>query len=127
MSMNNNIKQKTVLIIYNNYDVKDYVDTLRNNNILVLLYSDPILALKEYKPRFYDLILLETRLTTMSGFEFYSLVSKIESIPVCFLTNLSTYYSSLQNFYHDIDIGCFISLTHSADTFLELIQMKLNN
>ena len=110
-----------------NFPISDYIYDKRNNNILVLLYSDPILALKEYKPRFYDLILLETRLTTMSGFEFYSLVSKIENIPVCFLTNLSTYYNSLGNFYHDIDIGCFISLTHSTDTFLKLIQVKLNN
>lgn len=123
-SMDKNIKQKTVLIIYKNNNVKDYVDILRNNNILVYLYSDPILALKEYKMRFYDLIILETRLTNMSGFEVYSLISKIENVPVCFLTNLSTYYNSLRTFYHDIDLSCFIGLTLSPTEFLELIQKK---
>ena len=97
-----------ILIVYTNYNkIKQFVIDLKKSGYCVTLYKDPKLALDNYLPSFYSLLLVEIRLCGMSGFELYSYISKIEKVPICFFTNLYSYYMSLIEFY--FIISCFVT------------------
>jgi DNA-binding response OmpR family regulator len=118
--------EKTILLVYNNYNlIKKFESELRRNNYRLKLYDNPQLALREYESNFFNLLLLETRLSNISGFEFYSIIKKIEKVPVCFFTNLTTYYRSLLEIHPNLDINCFISTTISLKDFNKIIENKI--
>ena len=118
--------EKTVLMVYNNYNmVKKFVNALHENSYRLEIYSDPHLALMNYIPNYFDLLLFEIRLSKMSGFELYSILNKIENVPACFITILASYYRSLMDVYPNIDVTCFISTLISPNAFIKSIQKKL--
>jgi hypothetical protein len=118
--------EKTVLLVYNNYNkVKKFVNALHENNYRLEMYSDPHLALIDYIPNYFDLFLFEVRLSKMSGFDLYFIINKIEHVPACFITILASYYRSLMNIYPNVDVTCFISPTLSPNAFIKTIQEKL--
>lgn len=50
-------------------------------------YSDPTLALSNFKPNFYSLSILDINMPNMNGYEFYRAIKKIDTkIKVCFMT-----------------------------------------
>ncbi len=117
------VKTRRILLVYNNYDlIKKFDLELKKNGYHIKLYNDPEMALLDYVPYFFNLILLEIRLSKISGFEFYSAVKKIETIPTCFITNLTSYYKSLAEIYPGISANCFISTMISLDEFIRIIE-----
>jgi DNA-binding response OmpR family regulator len=56
-------------------------------------YTDPILALSNFKPRLYDLLILDIKMQKMNGFDLYQKMKKIDSnVKVCFLTASELFY-----------------------------------
>ncbi|HEX5892698.1 MAG TPA: response regulator [Nitrososphaeraceae archaeon] len=52
-------------------------------------YNDPLVAFSEFKPDFYDLILIDINMPEMNGFDFCVKVLKIDVNPrVCLLASL---------------------------------------
>jgi DNA-binding response OmpR family regulator len=52
---------------------------LENNEFVVDSYTDPTLALSNFRPRLYDLILLDIKMPKMNGFDLYQKIMEIES------------------------------------------------
>src|SRR5918911_1833325 len=53
----------------------------------VFTYNDTILALAEFRPNFYDLLLIDVNIPKMDGFRLYEEIKKIDcSVKVCFIT-----------------------------------------
>ena len=51
-------------------------------------YNDPLLALSEFKPEFYDLMLVDINMPKMNGFDFCVKVFEVDVNPrVCFMTS----------------------------------------
>ncbi len=60
---------------------------LQNNGFVVDSYTDPTLALSNFKPGLYHLLLLDIKMPKMDGFELYQKMREIDSnVRVCFLT-----------------------------------------
>ncbi|MFL6309831.1 MAG: response regulator [Nitrososphaera sp.] len=60
---------------------------LEINGFVVESYTDPTLALSNFKPRLYDLLLLDITMPKMNGFELYQKLKEIDSnVKICFLT-----------------------------------------
>jgi DNA-binding response OmpR family regulator len=56
-------------------------------------YTDPILALSNFKPRLYDLLILDIKMQKMNGFDLYQKMKKIDSnVKVYFLTASELFY-----------------------------------
>ena len=63
----------------------------------VYTFTDSILALNNFKPNFYDLIVLDIKMPNMDGFELCKKIKKIDQkIKVCFLTASEMYYENFR-------------------------------
>ena len=51
---------------------------LEKADFVVDAYIDPVLALSEYKPDMYDLLLFDIKMPKMDGFELYEKIKDIE-------------------------------------------------
>jgi PleD family two-component response regulator len=121
-------KEKRILVVYKNYClIEPLIAELSRVKIKLDVFSDPASALRNYVIRHYNLLLVETRLSQMSGFEFSSLITKIEKIGVCFITPMDSYYKSLIEFYPNLKTNCFISPYTSLENFKSIIMSKLYN
>jgi two-component system response regulator ChvI len=56
-------------------------------------YNDPTLALSNFKPGLYDLLLLDIKMPKMDGFELHQKMREIDSnVKICFLTASELFY-----------------------------------
>jgi DNA-binding response OmpR family regulator len=63
---------------------------LEDNGFVIDSFTDPLLALKNFRKDWYDLLILDIKMEKMNGFELYREIKKIENkVKVCFLTALS--------------------------------------
>ena len=61
---------------------------LENNGFLVDYYYNPVLARDEFKPNFYDLVILDIQMPDINGFQLYREIRRKKDIntKICFLT-----------------------------------------
>ena len=88
-------KNKRILLIDDEPDIIYSIKrVLENNNEFVVdSYTDPILALSNFRPRLYDLILLDIKMPNMNGFDLYQKMKEIDSTAkICFLTASELFY-----------------------------------
>jgi two-component system response regulator ChvI len=56
-------------------------------------YTDPTLALSNFRPRLYDLLILDIKMPKMSGLDLYQKMKEIDSnVKICFLTASELFY-----------------------------------
>jgi DNA-binding response OmpR family regulator len=72
--------------------------------------NDPREALSNYKPDYYDLIILDIKMPKMDGFQLYDEIKKKDQkAKVCFLTASELYYEQFRKREYDaIDKNLFI-------------------
>ncbi len=60
-------------------------------------FTDSLSALDNFKPNFYDLIVLDIKMPNMDGFELCKKIKEIDQkIKVCFLTASEMYYENFR-------------------------------
>ena len=63
---------------------------LQESGFEVVLFNDPLLALQHFKPRYYDLVILDIKMPRMNGFELFQQIRRKDNqVKVCFLTAVS--------------------------------------
>jgi DNA-binding response OmpR family regulator len=91
------------------YSIKMVLEN--NNEFVVDSYTDPILALTNFKPGSYDLILLDIKMPKMNGFDLYQKMKEIDSnAKMCFLTASELFYEEYRRLdaYPSLDKAYFI-------------------
>src|ERR687886_160119 len=91
---NNNNKKKRILMVDDETDVNYTFETvLEENGFVVDSFENPVLALNNFKPDLYDLVLLDIKMPEMDGFKLYEEMKKIDNkFKVCFLTASEMFY-----------------------------------
>src|SRR6187200_905336 len=88
--MENDVKTKTkkILLVDDEPDLTYTIKRiLEDNGFKVDSFNDPILALNYYKVNFYDLIILDIKMSKMDGFELYLKIrEKDPQVKICFFT-----------------------------------------
>ncbi len=118
-----------ILIVDDDPDiVLTFKTGLESNGFEVDFYNDPILALKNFKANFYDLLLIDIRMPNMTGFEFYQKINKIDNkAKVCFITAFEVYYRALLEEFADLERKCFIQKPISIDDLVKRIKKELES
>jgi DNA-binding response OmpR family regulator len=113
-SDNNNSHQsipRKILIVDDDPDITSTFDMiLEMNGFEVDAYTDPSLALSNFKPNSYGLALLDIRMPKMNGFELYKKIKNIDyKMKVCFITAFEDYHEEFKESFPELDeIKCFI-------------------
>jgi len=126
---------KRILIVDDEADVtitfKAGIEESNNNNgtdkrIEVYTSNNPVVAISEFKPAFYDLLLVDINMPHMNGFELCEKILAIDiNVKVCFMSCVETNREALREIYPAINSGCFITKPVTIDYLVERIRSEL--
>ena len=100
-----------ILIVDDEADITTTLKMGLENSGLFLVdtFTDSVQALSQFKPRVYNLLLLDVRMPKINGFELYHEIKKIDkTVKVCFITAYEVYYETLKKEFPTLNVGCFI-------------------
>ena len=132
MIMMNNKKNiaTTILLVDNEPDNISVLSMgLEDEGFKVDAFNDPILALSNFKPNFYALLILDINMPKMNGYELYKEIRKIDDkVKICILTASEIYNESLRVPPPQLldDVKCFIPKPIAIDDFVKKVKEELN-
>ena len=98
-----------------------------NKRIEVYTSNDPIVALSEFKPNFYDLLLVDINMPHMNGFELCEKIFAIDiDVRVCLMSSGEINWEALREIYLIRQEGCFIRKPDTMDYLLKRIRSELD-
>jgi DNA-binding response OmpR family regulator len=92
-------------------------------------FNDPQEALSNYKPDYYDLVILDIKMPKMDGFQLYDEIKKKDpKAKVCFLTASELYYEEFRKReYNAIDKNLFIRKPIENEELLKEVNRMINS
>jgi DNA-binding response OmpR family regulator len=92
----------------------------------VYAYDDPLLALSEFKPNFYDLLLVDVNMPKVNGFEFSEKILKLDvNVRVCYISAGEMNIEALREQYPTLSIGCFIKKPVTIENLVRRVKAEL--
>jgi two-component system, OmpR family, response regulator ChvI len=116
--------------------VDDECDTLmalkygleETNGFQIDAFDDPLLALDNFKPDLYDLVILDIKMPKMNGFSLYREFRKIDSkAKICFLTAGEIYHNIYEDIFRALGESCFIRKPIENNKLLQRIEAMLRS
>ena len=107
---NSSRESNRILLVDDEPDVTfTFKKGLEANGFAVDAFNDPVLALSNFKPGLYDLLLLDVKMPQLNGFELYEKIKKIDKdAKACFITAHEVYYESLREIFPAMQLDCFV-------------------
>jgi DNA-binding response OmpR family regulator len=95
--------KNNVLIVDDEPDVNLALKVfLEQNGFKVNTFTDPLLALENFRRELYDLLILDIKMPKMHGFELYREIKKKDNkAKVCFLTAGEIYYGAYTDIFDE--------------------------
>src|SRR5215813_7014903 len=98
-----------------------------NKRIEVYTSNDAVVALSEFKPNFYDLLLVDINMPHMNGFELCEKILIIDiNVRICFMSSVEINPEALREIYPSLSLGCFIRKPVTNDYLLKRIMSELD-
>jgi two-component system, OmpR family, response regulator ChvI len=120
---------KRILVIDDEPDVNITLrKVLEKNGFIVDSYENPFLALENFKPHYYDLLILDIKMPKMSGFSFYREIKKRDDkLKICFLTASELYNENLRRQTKEIldEVKRFISKPLTIEDLVIKVKKEL--
>ncbi len=100
---------------------------LEKHGFRISAFTDPLLALSNFKKDLYDLVLLDIKMPKMDGLELYQNIQKIDNnVKVCFMTAFEVYYDALKELFPDSYSSiCFIRKPFAIEEFANRIDKEI--
>ncbi|HYA84038.1 MAG TPA: response regulator [Candidatus Bathyarchaeia archaeon] len=126
---------KRILIVDDNVDItvcfktaiEDNNNTTLTKKIEVHTSNNPVMALSEFKPNFYDLLLVDINMPHMNGFQLCEKILAIDiNVKVCFMSSVEINREALREIYPSLSLGCFIRKPVTMDYLLKRIRSELD-
>lgn len=92
----------------------------------VHIFDNPLTALLEFKPDFYDLLLIDVNMPLMDGFQLsHKLLQKDVNVRVCFMTSGEINMAAAREVHPLKSIGCFIKKPISTEELVKRVNEEL--
>jgi CheY-like chemotaxis protein len=90
-------------------------------------YNDPLEALSEFKPHFYDLMLVDVYMPDINGFQLCEKILELDvNIKVCFISAAEINIEALREVYPKLSFGCFIKKPITIEYLTKRLKTELN-
>jgi CheY-like chemotaxis protein len=92
-------KKKRILLVDDEPDIcMVYQIVLQDAGYECKSYTDPVKALQEFRPSYYDLILLDIRMPVLNGFELCKKIIELDNtVHIIFITASEEYYEQFRS------------------------------
>jgi DNA-binding response OmpR family regulator len=107
-----NRKKKKILIVDDESDTTSSLSlSLEDSGLFeVDLFNDALVALSNFRPNNYDLLLLDVNMPKMSGYELYNEILKVDNkVKVCFIGTHNIDYDALRTKFSSQEIDSYIT------------------
>jgi CheY-like chemotaxis protein len=126
---------KRILIVDDNIDItvafktaiEDSNDATLTKRIEVHTSNNPVIALSEFIPNFYNLLLVDINMPEMNGFQLCEKILAIDiNVRICFMSSGEINRKALREIYPSLSVGCFMRKPMTIDYLLERIRSELD-
>jgi CheY-like chemotaxis protein len=95
---NQTTRRKRILLVDDEHDIcMVYQIVLQDAGYECISYIDPVTALQEFRPNYYDLILLDIKMPVLNGFEICKKMIEIDkTVHIIFITASEEYYEKFR-------------------------------
>ena len=118
---------KVVLIVDDDPDMTSVFSLgLQDEGFEVYTYNDPLEVLSQFRPNFYDLLLVDINMPKMNGIDLSRRLLELDSnVKICFITAGDANVEVLRELYPTRDIGCFIKKPVTIDELVRRVKAEL--
>lgn len=123
-------KYKIILIVDDEPDITYTLKLALENSsekYRIHTYNNPISLLSEFKPNYYDLLLVDINMPFMNGFELCKKILELDlNIRICFMSTGEINLNALRDVYPTKSMGCFIKKPLKVKNLIKLVETELN-
>jgi CheY-like chemotaxis protein len=123
-------KKKRVLLVEDEPDIcRIYQIVLEDAGYQCISYTDPIKALQQFRPDYYDLILLDIIMPILNGFELCKKIRELDrTVHIVFITASEKYYEKFRT-QHFPELGKinYIQKPIGNDELVQMVNMIVGN
>lgn len=120
---------KRILVVDDNSDIALTLRIgLENSDptLQVDCFDNPVTALLEFKPNFYDLLLIDVNMPLMDGFQLcQKILQKDINIKICFMTSGEINMDAVREVHPLKSIGCFIKKPITTEQLVRRVKAEL--
>jgi DNA-binding response OmpR family regulator len=118
---------KVVLIVDDDPDMTSIFSLgLQDVGFEVYTYNDPLEVLSQFRPNFYDLLLVDINMPKMNGIDLSRRLLELDSnVKICFITAGEANIEVLRELYPTRGIGCFIKKPVTMDQLVRRVKAEL--
>ena len=113
-----------ILVVNDEADINTTVrHVLEDRGFKVDSYEGHLVALKNFKPQYYDLIIIDSKMPRINGFAFYRGVKTMDKkVKACFLTAAELQSERSDNTLSSLPANCLIRIPITNESLLERIE-----
>jgi DNA-binding response OmpR family regulator len=117
-----------ILIVDDETDINIVLrEILESNGFSVDSFDNPHNALENFKPHYYDLLILDIKMPEMNGFTFYREIKKLdEKMKVCILTAAEIKYGEYSDILCSLPDNCIIQKPVTNEDLLKVIKKVMH-
>lgn len=98
-----------------------------NKRIVVDGYVDPRIALLDFQPNLYDLLLIDINMPYINGFHLSERILDIDiNVKICYMSAGEINRDALREIHPSISLRCFIKKPVTIDYFIDRIMQELD-
>jgi DNA-binding response OmpR family regulator len=119
---------KVVLIVDDDPDMTSIFSLgLQDEGFEVYTHNDPLEVLSQFRPNFYDLLLVDISMPKMNGIDLSRQLLELDpNVKICFITAGEANIEVLRELYPTRDIGCFIRKPVTIDQLVRRVKAELD-
>jgi CheY-like chemotaxis protein len=121
---------KRILVVDDSADfilgLKSSLESEKESRFRVDTYDDPMLALQDFKPGLYDLLLIDFMMAKMSNYQLCDKIRHIDpEIRICYMSGTYPSFEEAREVFPELQTHCFISKPIEMNDLKKRISIEL--